>query len=159
MTGFLRLATKMAMNRAARTAERRPRRVPLSRLTGARPTGAAILRRVGRLGQFGNEGAQRYRAAAGHTVQRFGIGLPDRAVTDRFVDLPVTFGQLAPRQPPMPLDGADAPALTGAAAVLCGDNHLDRLARARHPGCAVETARATVRAEKPADGAACSGAG
>ncbi len=47
MTGFLRLATKMAMNRAARTAERRPRRVPLSRLTGARPTGAAILRRVG----------------------------------------------------------------------------------------------------------------
>ncbi len=102
MTGFLRLATKIAMNRAARTAERRPRRVPLSRLTGARPTGAAILRRVGRLGQFGNEGAQRYRAAAGHTVQRFDIGLPDRAVTDRFVDLPVTFGQPAPRQPPMP---------------------------------------------------------
>ena len=37
MTGFLQLATKMAMNGAARTAERRPRRVPLSRLTGARP--------------------------------------------------------------------------------------------------------------------------
>src|SRR5260370_6687079 len=78
MTGFFLLATRGAMKRAVRTTgrpppiERRPRIVPLSRLIGATPTRAAILRRGGGAGlrHFAIRGRRGGRAAPGPLGQR-----------------------------------------------------------------------------------------
>ena len=114
---------------------RRPRSVPLSRLIGATPTRAAILRRLRwpKFGQFGDQGAQRCFADTGYARQEIGIGLPGRGLTDRAVDVAFEFGEFGLQHRQMPLDRPDHPRLAGhAAAIAFSDDHLDDLAAARH---------------------------
>ena len=105
--------------------------MPLSRLIGATPTSAAILRCVNRPSS-GNSAIRVMhccRADAGHAVQQIGIGLPSRGVADRLVDVFVKFGQFGLQHSKVPFDGANDLTLRGPAApIALGDDHLDDLA-------------------------------
>ena len=88
------MAASVGMYRAVRTLARppttirRPRKAPLSRLIGATPTRAAILRdRDAELGQLGNQGAGGGLADARDRGEQVLGGAPGRGAADRVVEI------------------------------------------------------------------------
>src|SRR5712672_3174536 len=106
MMGLARLATRAAIKSAVRTVgrppamERRPRIVPLSRLIGATPTRAAILRRS-RRPSSGNSAIRVRRVAfptPGTLASRSASACQAGALADRSVDVVLEFGEFGLQQ-------------------------------------------------------------